>query len=285
MPDILYEDNHVLVAVKPPNMLSQADRTGDQDLLSLLKSYIREKYHKPGNVYLGLVHRLDRPVGGLMVFARTSKAASRLAAQMREHDMGREYLCVAVGEVPDEFTLTDYLIKDEMKNKVVVCEADVKGAKIAILHGRCVERRQGTALCSVRLSTGRSHQIRVQMSNMGAPLWGDNRYGEGITGQQIALWGYRLSFQHPTTKETMSFCAMPEGGIWSLYADLLSVPENLRGPKSPPKIHLTEEVEDKLERYNFARRSRVTVVRPEGQEEKTEDASEPEQTGQPAERG
>ena len=276
MADILYEDNHVLVAVKPPNMLSQADRTGDADMLTEMKEYIRERYHKPGNVYLGLVHRLDRPVGGLMVFARTSKAASRLSAQMREHALGRQYLCVVCGEVPEKFTLTDYLIKDEIKNKVVVCEADVKGAKIAVLHGRRIEAREGTALCAVRLETGRSHQIRVQMSNMGAPLWGDNRYGEGITGQQIALWGYRLSFQHPTTKETMSFCAMPEGGIWSLYADLLSVPENLRGPKSPPKIHLTEEVEDKLERYNFARRSRVTVVRPEGQEEKTVDASEPE---------
>ena len=103
--NVLYEDNHVLVAVKPPNMLSQADRTGDPDILSLLKEYIREKYHKPGNVYLGLVQRLDRPVGGLMVFARTSKAAARLDAQMREHEMGREYLCVVTGEVQDEFTL------------------------------------------------------------------------------------------------------------------------------------------------------------------------------------
>ena len=128
MPDILYEDNHVLVAVKPPNMLSQADHTQDTDILTLLKEYIREKYHKPGNVYLGLVHRLDRPVGGLMVFARTSKAAGRLSAQMREHDMGREYLCVAVGEAPDTFTLTDYLIHDEIRNREVVCEADEKEA-------------------------------------------------------------------------------------------------------------------------------------------------------------
>ena len=187
MPDILYEDNHVLVAVKPPNMLSQADRTGDMDLLSLLKDYIREKYHKPGNVYLGLVHRLDRPVGGLMVFARTSKAAARLDAQMREHRMGREYLCVVTGEAEEKFTLTDYLIHDPISNKETVCEADQKGGKLAILHGRCIESREGTSLCGIRLETGRKHQIRAQLSNVGLPLWGDNRYGSGIPGQQTDL--------------------------------------------------------------------------------------------------
>ena len=213
--NVLYEDNHVLVAVKPPNMLSQADRTGDPDILSLLKEYIREKYHKPGNVYLGLVQRLDRPVGGLMVFARTSKAAARLDAQMREHEMGREYLCVVTGEVQDEFTLTDYLIHDEIKNKEVVCEADEKGSKLAILHGRCIDRRNGTALCAIRLETGRKHQIRTQMSNIGAPLWGDNRYGSGIPGQQIALWGMRLSFCHPVTKENMVFISpVPDAKPW-----------------------------------------------------------------------
>ena len=251
MPDLVYEDNHVLVAVKPPNMLSQGDQTGDTDLLTELKEYIREKYHKPGNVYLGLVHRLDRPVGGLMVFARTSKAASRLSAQMREHELGREYLCVAVGNPPEnEFTLTDYLIKDEVKNRVVVCEADVKGAKIAILHGRCIERREGTALCAVRLDTGRSHQIRVQMSHLGAPLWGDNRYGPGIPGQQIALWGYKLRFEHPVTHEILTFHAMPEGGIWSLYADLLTIPEDTEPPREPPHLLLRDEVVRTLENFN-----------------------------------
>ena len=260
MPDILYEDNHLIVAVKPPNMLSQADQTGDADILTLLKEYIRERYHKPGNVYLGLVHRLDRPVGGIMVFARTSKAASRLAAQMREHDMGREYLCVVTGKVQDEFTLTDYLIKDELKNRVVVCEADEKGAKLAILHGRCIDRREGTALCAIRLETGRSHQIRVQMSNIGAPLWGDNRYGPGIPGQQIALWGYRLRLEHPTTHEIMTFHAMPEGGIWNLYADLLTIPEDTAPPRRPPQIQMTDEVAERLERFGSARRSLVRVT-------------------------
>ena len=123
MPDILYEDNHVIVAVKPPNMLSQADATGDPDILTTLKEYIRERYQKPGNVYLGLVHRLDRPVGGLMVFAKTSKAAARLSVQMQAHDMGREYLCVAYGEAEEKFTLTDYLIHDPILNRQVVCAA------------------------------------------------------------------------------------------------------------------------------------------------------------------
>jgi len=264
VPDILYEDNHLLVAVKPPNMLSQADQTGDTDLLSLLKEDIRVRYHKPGNVYLGLVHRLDRPVGGLMVFARTSKAAARLSAQLKEHDMGREYLCVVTGEVEDQFTLTDYLIHDDIKNKEVVCEADEKGAKLAILHGRCIARREGTALCAIRLETGRKHQIRVQMSHIGAPLWGDNRYGPGIPGQQIALWGYKLTVEHPTTHEILTFHAMPEGGIWSLYADLLTVPEDTAAPREPDMLYLTPEVVQTLESFN--RRGTPRSADPEGAE-------------------
>lgn len=213
----------MLVAVKPPNMLSQADRTGDTDMLTELKEYIRVKYGKPGRVYLGLVHRMDRPVGGLMVFARTSKAAARLSAQVATHEMGREYLCVVTGPVQDSFTLTDYLVKDTRLNQVEVCEADVKGAQEAILHGECIERREGTALCAISLETGRNHQIRVQMAHAGAPLWGDNRYGHGIPGQQIALWGYKLTFTHPTTRETMTFYDVPYGGIWTLYRDLLDM--------------------------------------------------------------
>ena len=236
---ILYEDNQVLVAVKPPNMLSQADRTGDPDILSVLKEYIKEKYHKPGNVYLGLVHRLDRPVGGLMVFARTSKAAGRLAVQLQEHDIGRQYLCIVTGDVPDEFTLTDYLIHDEIKNKEVVCEADEKGGKLAILHGRCIDRRNGTALCAIRL-----------LSNIGAPLWGDNRYGTGIPGQQIALWGYKLTFRHPTLNELMVFHSLPEGNIWDTYADLLTVPEDTDTPRERPALVLREEVVQKLEEFD-----------------------------------
>ena len=228
MPEkILYEDNQVIVAVKPPNMLSQADNTGDTDILSVLREHVRVKYSKPGNVYLGLVHRLDRPVGGLMVFARTSKAAARLAQQLQVHEIGREYIAVVEDTedypVEDKFTLVDWLVKDERRNMVTICEASVKGAKEAVLHGECLARRKGTALVAIRLETGRSHQIRVQMAGYGAPLWGDNRYGHGMAGQQIALWGYKLTFVHPTTKEKMVFYDVPSSGVWSIYADLLDV--------------------------------------------------------------
>ena len=221
MPNIVYEDNQVIVAVKPPNMLSQADRTGDTDILTVLKEYVKEKYNKPGRVYLGLVHRLDRPVGGLMVFARTSKAAARLSQQMQQHLMGREYLCVVTGEVKDAFTLIDYLIKDERLNKVTVCEADVKGAQQAVLKGECIARRQGTALCAIRLETGRNHQIRVQMAHIGARLGGGDRYGKGLPRRQLAVGGYERTFEHPTTHEIMTFYDAPYGSVWSLYHDEL----------------------------------------------------------------
>ena len=222
MVKIIYEDNQVIVAVKPPNMLSQADKTKDADILSEIREYIRIKYNKPGNVYLGLVHRLDRPVGGLMVFARTSKAAARLSAQMREHEMGREYLCVTEGQVKDKFTLINYLIQNERMNRVMICDADERGAQEAILHGHCLSRKAGLSLCSLRLETGRKHQIRVQMKEMGAPLWGDHRYGHGIPGQQIALWGYKLTFEHPTTKNIMTFQHLPCGSVWNNFADELT---------------------------------------------------------------
>ena len=243
MPNVIYEDNHILVAVKPPNLLSQADKTGDPDMLGCMKDYIRVSRGKPGNVYLGLVHRLDRPVGGLMVFARTSKAAARLSAQMRKHEMGREYLCVVTGEVKDVFTRIDYLIMDERLNKVVICDANVKGAQEAVLHGKCVARRDGTALCAIRLETGRKHQIRAQMADMGAPLWGDNRYGWGIPGQQIALWGYRLTLEHPTTHEIMVFQDLPYGGVWNAYLDVLTAISQ-GAPLNAINTNLRPEVND-----------------------------------------
>lgn len=211
---ILYEDNHVIVACKPPNMLSQADRSGDGDILSALKEYIRETKKKPGEAYLGLVHRLDRPVGGLMVFARTSKAAARLSAQLQKHDIGREYLCVCEGEVPAQMDLTDWLLKDKQKNHVSAVPEGTPGAQKAILHATPLHSADGLTLCAVRLQTGRNHQIRVQMAHAGHPLWGDNRYGRGKPGQQIALWGYRLTFEHPVTHEIMQFEQKPTGGIW-----------------------------------------------------------------------
>ena len=221
MPDILYEDNHVLVAVKPANMLSQADQTGDTDILSLLKEDIRVRYQKPGNAYLGLVHRLDRPVGGLMVFARTSKAAARLSAQLQKHELGREYLCVGGGQSAARLH-PDRLPGEGRKPQPCHGLPQItEGAQEAILHGQTVCSRDGLSLCAIRLETGRTHQIRVHMAHAGAPLWGDNRYGNGIPGQQIALYGYKLTFEHPVTHEIMSFMSMPYAGIFTQFQDHL----------------------------------------------------------------
>ena len=218
---IVFEDNHLLVAVKAPNVLSQADSSGDADMLTLLKAHIKEKYEKPGEVYLGLVHRLDRPVGGLMVFARTSKAAARLSAQLREHSLGREYLCVCHGEIEAAFTLTDCLLKDGKSNMVAVVPEETQGSQRAVLHGDPVASKNGLTLAKIRLKTGRSHQIRVQMQHFGHPLWGDNRYGSGVPGEQIALWGYKLSLLHPTLKEEMVFYDYPkEGGFAPFMEDI-----------------------------------------------------------------
>ena len=228
-PTILYEDNHVLVAIKEPNMLTQADNTGDPDLLSRVKEYVKETYNKPGEAYVGLVHRMDRPVGGLLCFAKTSKAAARLSDQVRTHELNRQYVCIVEGSAPDQFTYTDYLVKDMENNRVTVLPPYLKAqGKEAILHGRTVARRDGLSLVTIQLETGRAHQIRVQMQHAGFPLWGDHRYGNGKRGQQIALWGFRLSFEHPTTHEHMLFIApTPEEKPWLFFERELRGLENV----------------------------------------------------------
>ena len=276
MVKVVYEDNHVLVAVKPPNMLSQADDTKDSDILSELKEYIRIKYNKPGNVYLGLVHRLDRPVGGLMVFARTSKAAARLSAQVREHAMGREYLCVAEGGVKDKFTLINFLMDNKRMNRVVVCDADEPGAQEAILHGRCLSQRGGTSLCALRLETGRKHQIRVQMKELGHPLWGDHRYGNALAGQQIALWCYRLTFDHPTTHREMTFQELPCGSIWNSYAMELT-DMAIRFQQSAAEI-LRKEQEEAAKEADKPRRFPAFLHRREERQEAAGDTDLPQES-------
>lgn len=207
---ILHEDNHLLVVLKPPRMLTQGDSTGDSDLLSLLKEYIRVKYEKPGEAYLGLVHRMDRPVGGLLVFAKTSKAAARLSDQIRENTLKREYVAVCEGKTPPTFQLTDYLVKDETTNTVRVLPSYLKRrGKEAILFGQTVAGDEASSLVAIRLQTGRAHQIRAQMAHFGHPLLGDARYNpEGKKGL-IALWGMRLSLNHPITGKAMVFVCPP----------------------------------------------------------------------------
>ena len=209
----------MIVTVKKPNQLTQSDATGDESLLDQIKSYVKETYNKPGEAYIGLVHRMDRPVGGLLVFARTSKAASRLSEQVRVHELNRQYVCVVEGDAPDQFTYVDYLMKDEENNRVSVIPSYRKAeGKEAILNGRTIARRNGLSLVAIQLETGRAHQIRVQMQHHGYPLWGDNRYGNGKRGQQIALWGFRLSFAHPISKEQMLFMApTPEAKPWLFF--------------------------------------------------------------------
>lgn len=212
--EVIYEDNHLLVVVKPVNVPAQADSSGDMDMLSLVKAYIKEEYQKPGAVYAGLVHRLDRPAGGLMVFAKTSKAAARLSAQFQSHEAGRSYLAAVEGDA-GAGTLTDYLCKDGRKNRVMVVREGTAGAKWARLCYETVERRGGLSLVRVELSTGRPHQIRVQMANAGFPLFGDQRYGRGRPGQQLALWGAELRLIHPTREESMTFrTPLPKTEPW-----------------------------------------------------------------------
>ena len=217
---VIYEDNHIIVVEKQPNIPSQADKTGDIDMLTLVKEYIKEKYNKPGNVYIGLVHRLDRPVGGVMVFARTSKSASRLSNQVREKAFKKKYLAVVDGKIDNEKgTLEDYLYKDEKNNISKVVNKDKKNAKLAKLDYEVLKYNEvkDLSLVEINLHTGRHHQIRVQLSNFGHSIFGDQKYGTRGKGKQIALWAYELTIEHPITKEKMTFKDLPEAiGTWCI---------------------------------------------------------------------
>lgn len=210
---VLYEDNHLLVVEKPANVPVQADASGDEDLLTACKGYIKEKYAKPGEVYLGLVHRLDRPVGGVMVFARTSKAAARLTEQFSAHRTRKRYAAIVEGSAPGEGRLADFLWKDERTNTTSVVPEGTPGAKLAKLSFRTLAREGGLSLLDVDLQTGRPHQIRVQLSHAGFPIKGDQRYNPAAqVGEQIRLWAYALTIVHPTLKEEMTFYALPPFG-------------------------------------------------------------------------
>jgi len=217
---IIYEDNHLLVVEKPPNMLSQGDQTKDTDLLSLLKQDLKVRYNKPGNVYLGLVHRLDRPVGGVMVFAKPSKAASRLAQQLKQNEFTRIYLAVVHGKLAKKGRLMHYLVKDRASNMVSVVDPGTAGAKLAVLEYEVIDTVDNLSLVSVQLFTGRPHQIRVQFSAIGHPVYNDHKYGLGypITGNTIALWSHKAEFIHPTRKERISFTSLPKATFpWTCF--------------------------------------------------------------------
>ncbi|MBR3119905.1 MAG: RluA family pseudouridine synthase [Oceanobacillus sp.] len=222
---VLYEDNHLLLVEKPVNIPVQADRTGDNDFLSMLKQDLKNRYQKPGNVFLGLVHRLDRPVGGTMVFAKTSKAASRMSDLVRRQAIERKYMAVVRGvPIQAETKLEHYLFKNTRKNKVYTVAANHQKAKKAVLDYKMIAKTEDLSLLSVQLHTGRPHQIRVQLSANGTPIFGDQKYGQKVNrpGQQIALWANLLRFEHPIKKEMIEVhCPPPEERYpWSVWKDI-----------------------------------------------------------------
>ncbi|HKJ44184.1 MAG TPA: RluA family pseudouridine synthase [Balneolales bacterium] len=225
---VIYEDNHLLVVDKPQNMPVQPDISGDMDMLTCLKGYLKDKYNKPGNVFLGLVHRLDRPAGGVMVFARTSKAASRLTDQLRHRFVKKIYLAVVHGKPKPVGTLTHFLYKDRDANLVEAVPRETKGAKKALLHFTTLETAGNLSLVMITLETGRSHQIRVQFSKEGYPLWGDYKYGNVPVGdyQQLALYSHKLQLEHPTQRKSITFETLPpEKYPWSEFQYLQKIKE------------------------------------------------------------
>lgn len=210
---VIYEDNHIIVVEKPANIPSQGDKTGDLDMLTIIKAYLKEKYNKPGNVYLGLVHRLDRPVGGVMVFAKTSKAAARLSEQVREKVFKKKYLVIVNGKFEEKKgTLKDYLLKNERLNKSRVVEEGTKNSKYAELDYEVLkyDKEQNLSLLKINLHTGRHHQIRVQLSSRDHSIYGDAKYNGRGSARQLYLWAYELTIQNVISKEKMTFTSIPE---------------------------------------------------------------------------
>lgn len=221
---VIYEDNHIIVVEKPVNIPSQGDKTGDTDMLTIIKEYIKEKYNKPGNVYLGLIHRLDRPVGGVMVFAKTSKAAARLSEQVREKEFQKSYLVIVDGKMEKEKgSLEDYLLKNEKTNTSKVVKEGTKNSKYANLDYEVLkyDKELNLSVLKILLHTGRHHQIRVQLSSRGHSIYGDQKYGGRGHGKQIALWAYKLQINNPISKEKMEFIDIPEKiGSWKIIENV-----------------------------------------------------------------
>ena len=221
---VIYEDNHIIVVEKPVNIPSQGDKTGDVDMLTIIKEYLKEKYNKPGNVYLGLIHRLDRPVGGVMVFAKTSKAAARLSEQVRDKVFKKKYLVIANGKFDKETgVLSDYLLKNERKNMSRVVPEGTKNSKYAELDYEILkyDAELNLSVLKINLHTGRHHQIRVQLSSRDHSIYGDQKYGGRGHGKQICLWAYELTINHPITKEEMTFKSIPKmEKSWKILEDI-----------------------------------------------------------------
>ena len=211
-PEILFEDKDIIICRKPAGVATQTKRLGQQDMESLLKNYRAKKGEPP---YIGIVHRLDQPVEGLMVFAKNQQAATHLSKQVQDRIIGKYYYAISAN-VPasKEGILEDYLLTDKKTNFTQVVDANTNGAKKAELEYRVLETQEGITLFDIKLHTGRQHQIRVQMANIGCSLVGDNKYGQDKSGEGLGLCSYRLEFIHPHTKKTMNFEIKPCGELF-----------------------------------------------------------------------
>lgn len=220
--NVVYEDNHIIIVNKQSGEIVQGDKTGDTPLSDIVKQYIKEKYNKPGNVFLGVVHRLDRPVSGLVVFAKTSKALSRLNEMFRTGDVHKTYWAIVKkNDIAPEATLTDWLTRNERQNKSYAHNREVPGAKKAVLSYKVRSMSDNYMLLEVRLMTGRHHQIRCQLAHMGCPIKGDLKYGSPRSNPDgsISLMSRRVEFIHPVSKETIAVEApVPDDRLWLALA-------------------------------------------------------------------
>ena len=216
---VVYEDNHLIIVNKTASEIVQGDKTGDTPLSETVKQYIKEKYAKPGNVFLGVVHRLDRPVSGLVVFAKTSKALARLNEMFRNSEVKKTYWAIVKQRPPqDEGELVNYLVRNEKQNKSYAYDKEVKNSKKAVLHYRLIGHSQNYFLLEVDLKTGRHHQIRCQLAKMGCPIKGDLKYGfaRSTPDGSICLHAHRVKFVHPVSKELIDVTApLPPGNLWN----------------------------------------------------------------------
>lgn len=220
--NVIYEDNHLIVVEKPANILIQAGSLNLPDLLNEVKKYIKEKYNKPGEVFLGLLHRLDTNVAGIVCFAKTSKAASRVSKEIRELRFDKKYLAIVEGNLKkDEAVLKDFLYKDEINKKAII--SDEKNGKESILKYKKIARIDNLSLLDIELITGRFHQIRAQLSNQNTPIYGDKKYKSKNRYDQIALYAYYLSFVHPTTKEKLEFKHYPKNPLFDKFLNELKL--------------------------------------------------------------
>ena len=233
--DVLYEDNHLIIVNKAPSEIVQGDKTGDKPLSESIKEYLKEKYHKPGNVFCGVTHRLDRPTSGVVVFAKTSKALSRLNEMFRNGEVDKTYWAIVKNRPPkDEDTLIHYLIKNEKTNKSTAYDSEKPNTKKAILHYKLIAASQKYFLLEVDLETGRHHQIRCQLAKIGCPIKGDLKYGAERSNPDgsISLHARTISFVHPVSKQQIHVVApVPNDTLWKTLESSVETNVSSIGPE------------------------------------------------------